>query len=76
MVAASFTVVSARQRRPWRSEERERGQRGRVRRPGVQGGAEEKARGVAVASMTQASREVRGAAGARALSPSSAYWQR
>ena len=39
-------------------------------------GAEEKARGVVVASVTQASREVRGAAGARALSPSSAYWQR
>ena len=54
----------------------ERGQRGRVKRPGGRGGAEEKARGVVVASVTQASREVRGAAGARALSPSSAYWQR
>ena len=53
---------------------RERGQRGRVKRPGVRGGAKEKARGVAVASMMQASREVRGAAGAHALSPSSAYW--
>ena len=47
---------------------------GRV--PGGRGGAEEKARGVVVASVTQAGREVRGAAGARALSPSSAFWQR
>ena len=51
-----------------RGSERE-GSRGR-------GGAEEKARGVVVASVTQAGREVRGAAGARALSPSSAFWQR
>ena len=37
---------------------------GRV--PGGRGGAEEKARGVVVASVTQARREVRGAAGAGA----------
>ena len=49
------------------------GERGEVQ---GRGGTEEKARGVVVASVTQASREVRGAAGARALSPSSAYWQR
>ena len=54
----------------------ERGQRGRVKRPRGRGGTEEKARGVVVASVTQASRKVCGAAGARALSPSSAYWQR
>ena len=55
---------------------RERGQRGRMKHPEGRGGAEEKPRGVVVASVMQASREVGGVPGARALSPSSAYWQR
>ena len=75
-VVASGGDGRVRWRRGEREQRREKGPGREERGQGVQSGAEEGLRGASVASVTQASREVRGATGARALSPSSAYWQR